>query len=192
MQRRLVKKVGEDPISESPPGPEKSYEEAERDLITYVEKHINLMNNNLLFGGMEEPSFYALNRSLMDYENVALGLIALHQEVRYQKDVTNERYDNFYAEKYCEIKMSQVTLGKSAQFTAAREIEMFVRKTYMNELAVLKAECIKAENKYNFINYLISSWEKYSFILNQLSANARAEAGASRVASQNPKEFDDD
>lgn len=171
---------------------EKTYSEAEEDLTKFVERQIELMNEHLLFGGQEVPSFYALNKSLMDYESIMLGLLALHQNVRFEKDVAQEKYDNFYAEKYCEIKQQQVSLGKSAQYTSSKEIEMSVRHIWIKELSKLKAECIKTENKYNFINHLISGWEKFSFILNQLSANTRAEALASGVASKNPYEFGDE
>jgi hypothetical protein len=171
---------------------EKTYKEAEEDLVKFVEKQIELMKANLLFGGSDIPSFYALNKSLMDFESVTLGLLSLHQECRLQFQLHQEKYDNFYADKFVEIKQEQVSLGKQAQFTAARDIELCVRKRYMKELAKMKAEVIKAENKYNFINHLISGWEKYSFILGQLSKNAIAEAAASGVASRNPKEFSDD
>jgi len=171
---------------------EKSYKEAEEELVKFVEEQIRKMKENLLFGGMSEPSFYALNQSLMNYESVMLALITMHQEVRIQKDIASERYDNFYAEKYCDIKSSQVSLGKNAQFTAAREIEMSVRKLYMNELAAYKADFIKAENRYNFVNYLIDGWRNYAFILNTLSKNAQAEAAASGQSGRTPKEFEDD
>ena len=171
---------------------EKSYKEAEEELVKFVEEQIRKMKENLLFGGMSEPSFYALNQSLMNYESVMLALITMHQEVRIQKDIASERYDNCYAEKYCDIKSSQVSLGKNAQFTAAREIEMSVRKLYMNELAAYKADFIKAENRYNFVNYLIDGWRNYAFILNTLSKNAQAEAAASGQSGRTPKEFEDD
>jgi len=186
----IVVEVGQYPeVPEELFNQEKPYKEAEENLVIFVEKQIELMKENLLFGGMAEPSFYALNQSLMNYESVLLGLIALHQEMRIQKDIANEKYENFYAEKYCEIKMQQVSLGKSANFTAAREIEMFVRKNWLKELSQLKAEYIKIENKYNFINHLMSGWEKYAFVLNTLSKNAQAEAAASGISK---KEFGDE
>jgi hypothetical protein len=172
--------------------PEKTYSEAEEDLLKFVEHQVELMNENLLFSGQEIPSFYSLNKSLMDYESIMLGLISLHQEMRVQNQIAQEIYDNFYAEKFCEIKLQQTSLGKSAQFTAAREIELVVRKTHLKELAKLKADIIKTENKYNMINHLISAWEKYAFILNTLSKNSQAEANAAGVASKHEKEFGDE
>lgn len=169
-----------------------NYKKAEEELLVFVEQQISLMKENLLFNGEDIPSFYSLNKSLMDYESVLLGLLAIHQEVRMQKALMEEKYDNFYAEKYCEVKSEQANLGKQAQFTAAREIDMLVRKRWILELSTLKAESIKIDNQYNFINYLIDGWKNYAFILNTLSKNAQAEASASGISSRNPKEFGDE
>ena len=170
----------------------KNYEEAEKNLLLFVERQIDLMKHNLSFGGEDIPSFYSLNKALMDYESVLLGLTALHAEVRIQKDIAQEKYDNFYAEKFCEVKSVQTNLGKSAQFTAAREIEMFVRKSYMAELSKLKAEIIRIENQYNTVNHLINGWQNYQFVLSTLSKNAQAEAQASGISSKNQKTFGDE
>jgi len=158
-----------------------TYKQAEEELLIFVQEKISLMENNLLFKGEDVPTFYSLNKSLMDYPHVMYALIALHQEVRIQKDLAVEAYDQYYAEKYCEIKMAQVSLGKSAQFTSSKEIEMFVRKQYTQELAQLKANVIKAENKHNSINYLCDAWKSYQFVLSNLSKNAQAEADASKL-----------
>ena len=56
---------------------EKTYTEAEEDLLKFVEKQISNMQDNLLFGGDETPSFYKLNKSLMEYESTLLALTAL-------------------------------------------------------------------------------------------------------------------
>jgi hypothetical protein len=171
---------------------EKSYSEAEEELVKFVEKQVELMKANLLFSGQNVPGFYQLNQSLMDYESILLGLTVLHQECRVEQQIEQERYDNFYAEKFVEIKQEQASLGKSAQFTAARDIEMCVRKRYMKDLAKMKAGIIKSENKYNFINHLIDGWKNYQFILSTLSKNAQAEAAAAGIASRHEKEFADD
>jgi hypothetical protein len=194
-RRPIEKKTSEQQYPDTPDElfeVEKTYKEAEEDLIKFVEQQISLMNSNLLFSGSDVPSFYALNKSLMDYESIALGLLSLHQECRLQYQLNQEKYDNFYAEKFVEVKQEQTTLGKQAQFTAARDIELCVRKRYLKELAKLKAEIIKSENKYNMINHLIKNWENYQYVLGQLSRNAIAEASAAGVASKNPKEFGDE
>jgi hypothetical protein len=165
------------------------YKEAQESLIQFVKTQIELMNEHLLFSGKSEPGIFELNQSLMNYESVMLGLIVIHAEVRSELDIAKEKYDEFYAKKYVETKQTQTALGKSALFTAQREIELFVRNNYINEISQLKANIILIENKYNTINHLINSWEKYSFVLSQLGANSRAEAQAAGIAYQNPKEF---
>lgn len=190
VKRRQIVKENLDEVFEAIA--DKNYTEAERDLLKFVEKQIDLMNNHLLFNGEDIPSFYSLNKSLMDYESIQLALIALHQEKRIAHDVAKERYDDFYANKFVEIKQQQISLGKSAQFTAAREIEMVVRNKYINELSKLKAEIIRNENEYNFTNHLVDSWKNYQFVLGTLSRNAQAEAAASQIARNNTKEFGDE
>jgi hypothetical protein len=171
---------------------EKSYQKAEEDLLKYVSLQIERMEEHLLFGGSNVPSFYALNKSLMDYESVMLGLISIHQDVRVKFDIAKAKYDDFYATKFVEVKESQATLDKKSAFSSAKEIEMMVRKKYMSQLAKLRADVITYENEYNTINHIIDSWKNYQFVLSTLSKNAQAEASAASVATHNPKTFDDD
>jgi len=168
------------------------YKKEHDELMAFVSDQINLMKNDLLFGGQSQPGIYELNQSLMNYESVMLGLIAIHAEVRSDLEIAKEKYENFYAQKYDEIKRAQVALGKSALYTAQRELDLSVRNTYMREIAIIKSELNKIENKHNTINYLISAWKDYSFILNQLGANSRAEAQAAGVAYSNQKSFGDE
>ena len=91
---------------------EKTYTEAEEDLLKFVEKQISNMQDNLLFGGDETPSFYKLNKSLMEYESTLLALTALYQRTRSKYDFEQEKYDNFYASLYVQVKQEQLSLGK--------------------------------------------------------------------------------
>lgn len=169
---------------------EKTYTEAEEELIKFVEKKIAQMNESLLFNGDSSPSFNKLNQSLMEYESVMLGLLVLHQEARFKASVAQENYDNFYSVKYVDIKAREASLDPKKKIPAAKEIEMAVRKEHMVELAKLKAKVMEAENEYNFINHLVESWKNYQFVLGTLSRNAQAEASASGVSYKNPYEND--
>ena len=195
-RRRQPMESNETNYEELPDGlfsePEKSYAQAEEELLKYVTKQIDKMENHLLFNGSNIPSFYDLNRSLMDYESVMLSLIVIHQEVRVKLDVAKAKYDDFYAVKFVEAKEAQATLDKKSAFTSAKEIEMAVRKKYLAELAKLRADIITFENEYNTINHIVEAWKNYQFVLSTLSKNAQAEASAASVASANPKTFDDD
>lgn len=171
---------------------EKTYSEAEKDLIEFVEKKISQMQQNLLFEGDVVVQFPKLNEALMNYESVTLGLLSLHQEARFKSQIAQENYDNFYAIKYVEIKNEQASLAKDQKITAAREIEMLVRQRNMVELSKLKAKVIEAENEYNMMNHLVESWKNYQYVLGTLSRNAQAEAAANGIALKNPKEFGDE
>ena len=171
---------------------EKTYSEAEADLIKFVEKHIDLMNSNLLFSGNQSPSFMELQKALMDYESVSLGLISLHAESRIKFALEQEKYDDFYSQKFCEVKNDYSTLEKSSMKTATKEIDQVLRKKYMKELAALRVNVIKAENEYNLFNHLEESWKNYQYVLGTMSRNAQAEAGAFKISQDNPKEFGDE
>ena len=170
---------------------EKTYTEAEQELIKFVEKKIEQMNNSLLFCGETSPSFGELQQALMEYESVNFGLLTLHQEARYKSAVVQENYDNFYADKYIEIRnREKANLSGKEKMLGNKEIEMLVRKEYMLPLAKLRAKVLEAENEYNFINHLTESWKNYQFILGTLSKNAQSEAMASGIAYNNPYEGD--
>lgn len=191
-RRRPVAEVEQPATTASVIEAEKSYTEAEQDLIKFVEKKIAQMNESLLFNGDSSPSFTKLNQALMEYESVMLGLLTLHQEARFKSQAAQEIYDNFYAQKYCAERENAISLDPKKKIPAAKEIEMLVRSKWLNDLAAKKAEVLRAENEYNFINHLVDSWKNYQFILGTLSRNAQAEAAASGVAYRNPMEGDDD
>lgn len=186
IQRRIVKEYPDTPDELF--SVEKTYSEANKDLIAYVEQKISWMNQKIID---QEPSFAMLNEQLSHYESVMLALTALHAQTRIDWNIAKEEYDDFYAKKYCEEKINQTNMGKSAQFTSAREIDMIVRKTYIKDLAQLKANILKTEGKYNTLNYLIDGWKNYQFILSQLSKNAIAEAAASGISYKNQPDFGD-
>lgn len=170
---------------------DKSYAEAEADLIRFVEAQISAMNDNLELTGKDVVMFEDLNKSLMDYESILLGLESMHADCRIQQAIAQENYDNFYAEKYWECKKELSTLD-TKKAAGQKETEMYLRNKYINELATLRADTLNKENKYNFINHLIEDWKNYQFVLGTLSKNAQAEYMADKIAKEHPKEFGDE
>ena len=168
---------------------EKTYEQAEKDLIKFVEQKIEQMENNLLFSGCDNPNIGLLNQALCEYESVMLGLLSMHGEARMKMEIAKEKYDDFEASCFVKTKREQATLGNKG---AVNDIKMISRTENMEALAELKAQYMLAENEWNTINHLIEAWKAYQFILSNLSANARAEASASGVAYEHPYEFDDE
>ena len=162
------------------------YEEAEKDLVKFVERQIELMKSNLLWGG-REPSFFELQKSLSEYESVAVGLTSLYCTARIDRDVAQEEYDDAYATWFVQERETISSLGEK-KMPSTREIDMIVRTKYMKDLAKLKAACINTETKRSLAERLVKNWEQYSFVLNTISRNAVAEANASGV-SKDREEF---
>jgi len=161
----------------------KTYDEAEKDLIVFVEQQVSLMKQNLLFGG-GEPSLYELNRVLSQYETVHLGLITLYATVKQEKLFAEERYEDAYASWFVQTRAALSSLGDK-KMPSTREIDMIVRSDHMEDLAKLKAAVISTESKRSAIERLCESWKNYSFILNTMSRNAQAEVGASGISGSN-------
>ncbi|MCF0124673.1 MAG: hypothetical protein HUJ68_02765 [Clostridia bacterium] len=170
---------------------EKTYTEAEESLIQFVEMQVSNMRDNILFGGDETPSFYKLNRSLMEYESTLLALTALYAKTKSAADFAQEKYDDFYSLKYAETLKTQLSLGKSGS-SQVKNIEMLVRTENITQLAALKANIIRCNSERDTISKLIDGWKNYQFVLGTLSKNAQAEAGAAGVANRNPLEFGDE
>lgn len=185
--KEVVKSLSDDEIALV----EKNYDEAEKSLIMFVDKQIDLMNQAMVFHGDLVPSFDKINYALMNYESVISGLLILHQKARIKSEICTEKYDDFFAKKFVEVKREQQSLGKQG-FTSTREVEYIVRQRFIKELSKLKADQIEAENKYNLMNHLLDAWKSYQWVLSTLSKNAQTEASASGISYQNPKEFGDE
>lgn len=185
--KEIIKSLSDEEISLV----EKNYTEAEQSLIKFVDKQIELMNEAMVFHGDLTPSFDKINFALMNYESVISGLLVLHQKARIRSSLENERYEDFFAEKFVEVKREQQSLGKQG-FSSAREIEYIVRQRFMKELSKLKANALESENEYNLMNHLLDAWKSYQWVLSTLSKNAQTEAAAAGVAAAHPKEFGDE
>ena len=158
----------------------KEYSRAERELITFVERQVQLMRDNLTWGG-REPSFSELQKTLSEYESVAVGLTSLYCTARIDRDMSQERYDDFYAIKFVETRNLYATLAEKKQ-PSTREIDMIVRKENLKELARLKADCISSETKRSVAERLVRNWEQFQWCLSNITKISVAEANASGVS----------
>ena len=168
---------------------EKTYEQAEKELIKFVQEKIEQMENNLLFSGCDNPSIGLLNQAFCEYESIMLGLLSMHGEARIKMQIAEEKYEDFEAACFVKTKKEQATLGNKG---AVNDIKMISRTENIEKLAELKAAWMLAENEWNTINHLIEAWKAYQFVLSNLSSNARAEAAASGIAYDHPYEFGDE
>lgn len=167
--------------SEENSGIKSSMSDAQVKLIKFVETQINKMNEHLLFNG-QQPNISQLNQALSEYEGILFGLTSLYEMVRWDAVEANDIYDDWIARKSIMIR-DQVNPANVAasKWYSAKEIEWLVISRYGDERAKLLANKRLAEHEKSTVERLIDGWKSYGFILNQLSANARAELQGSAL-----------
>lgn len=154
---------------------ESSMSDAQIKLIKFVETQIAKMNEHLLFNG-QQPTISQLNQALSEYEGILFGLTSLYEMVRWDAVEASDIYDDWVARKSIMIR-DQVNPANVAasKWYSAKEIEWLVISRFGDERAKLLANKRLAEHEKSTVERLVEGWKSYGFILNQLSANARAE-----------------
>ena len=152
-----------------------SMSDAQVKLIKFVETQIAKMNEHLLFNG-QQPNISQLNQALSEYERMLFGHTSLYEMIRWNAVEANDIYDDWIARKSIMIR-DQVNPANVAasKWYSAKEIEWLVISRFGDERAKLLANKRLAEHERSTVERLVEGWKSYGFILNQLSANARAE-----------------
>lgn len=159
---------------------ENKAEEASKKLLEYVNEQITRMDNKLLFNGNRDPSKYELDMALSQYEQTLFGLIALYETAKFEEEVAKAKYDEWYAEKYMEVRNTYNTKDvKNASWLSAKEIDATVLTKYKIMAADLKADIISKSRERSTIERLLEGWKSYLWVLNSLCKNAQAEMMAS-------------
>lgn len=155
---------------------ENKAEEASKQLLEYVNEQITRMDNKLLFNGNRDPSKYELDLALSQYEQTLFGLIALYETAKFEEEVAKAKYDEWYAEKYMEVRNTYNTKDvKNASWLSAKEIDATVLTKYKFMAADLKADIISKSRERSTIERLLEGWKSYLWVLNSLCKNAQAE-----------------
>lgn len=156
---------------------------AGEELLAYVDKQIQRMNSKVTFSGNGNITLYELDVALSTYEPTLFALTALYEQARFDSEVAKEKYDEWYYDKYMEIRNTYNTKDvKNAQWLSAKEIDATLFKIYRKDAAKLKAEKIKAEGQRSTIERLLRGWENYAYILGQLSKNVNAQMMGSSMS----------
>ena len=146
--------------------------------ITYVEQQIAYMEGFLKIGAGKEINFYELEEALKGYTHVHLSLLAMYNVARFEHMKQEEEFAQWYAEKLVYIRDKYNLTEKSAQkWASQRELDALLRKDFSSEFQPKKASLLTCDQKHSFLGQLVKMWEGYSYILNTLSTNVRAELG---------------
>ena len=158
---------------------ESQAEKSSQHLLEYVNEQITRMDNKLLFNGDRDPSKYELDMALSQYEQTLFGLIALYETAKFDEEVAKAKYDEWYAEKYMEIRNTYNTKDvKNASWLSAKEIDATLLTKYKTVAAQLKSDLINKSCERSTMERLLKGWESYLWVLNSLCKNAQAEMAA--------------
>lgn len=150
---------------------------AEDKLLTFVESQLELMNK---YANLRNSSgfldMYTLNEALLSYSTINCNLLSLDTIAKSELGKAQEAFDDWYAEKYHEIRAQHNLNSISAQkWLSSKEIDLEIRCQYTAELKRLKADVDAAERKLAFVRRLLDAWDKQLSVIRQLCKNTEIE-----------------
>ena len=160
-------------------GNEDYLSKAEEELLDFVNIQLKKMDKHLLFDGCSSPSMDLLNQALIEHPHIFLALTSLYETYRWQAKVAESNYNQYFAEKFNEIRdeVNRRDIAASKWYSKD-EITYLLKSRYSDELRRLEAELFTADHKRSFLQRLIDGWGSYQYILVQLSKNSIAELGS--------------
>lgn len=162
------------------PSEEKSSEE---ELLEFCNSQIIKMQRYLKLGDADGfPSYFEINRALMDHHRIYLSLLTLYASVKHEYNEAKENYENWYAEKYTQIRQEENPKNVTAsKWISTKEIEFTVRMRFTQEHNQLKSEVNLLEEKLSFVRRTVDGWSSHQYILVQLSKNVNGEIRSSSL-----------
>ena len=150
--------------------------DAEQKLVAFVTAKIEKLRKAVHIGADHEPTFYEVNQALCGYQDTNLALIALYNTAKVESMKAKERYDDWFAEKFIDIRdrVNPRTLA-AQKWYSTKEIEMMVRRENLEEYHRLNTDILMTEQQLAFLRRLLESWSSHQYVLTQLSKNLVAE-----------------
>ena len=154
-------------------------EKNDQDFLLFVQKQIEDMKKYSKLGEEGILTFLDLNKALTSYEQIYLTLIGLYNTIHIDFQREQERFDDWYADKFLAVRSRENPRSESStKWASTKEIEMMVRKENNFEFKGYKETLLILERKVAFLRRLLEAWQSQQFILNTLSKNIIAEVAA--------------
>lgn len=165
------------------PSRSSSEKNSEEKLLEFVESQLELMDK---YANLRNDSgfldMYTLNEALLSYSSINCSLLSLDVVAKNELGKAQEAFDDWYAEKYHEIRSKYNLSSISAQkWLSSKEIELEIRSQYSFEYKGLKMEVDAAEKKLAFIRRLLEAWDKQLTVVRQLCRNTEIEINQLRA-----------
>lgn len=157
------------------------YTKAEKNILDYVSKCLDLMKKNLNFNTNETPSISQLQLACIKHEPCLIALTTMYNRQKVNLSKAQDEYDAWFAEKYMALKEEKNLPTNKSVWYSPKELEYLVKTKWKEEFAQKRAAIAQADAQRSFIERLVRSWESYQFTLGTMSRNAQAEAYADRT-----------
>lgn len=153
-----------------------AYTEAEKKLLEFVSKNIEMMKNNLLKS--EFPDLQTINKSYIDYLPISFSLNNLYQRVRFDALRAQRELELFDDQAMHATKLEFNREDNKKTWYSATELKNAAHTKYKASYAKLHAKVDLAEGRRSFVERLCKAWDSWQFSLGQLSRNLISEAQA--------------
>lgn len=153
-----------------------AYGAANEKLVTFIEKNVMLLKENLLKSSF--PDLQAINRAYINYMPLLLSLTSLYQRVKFDADRAQKELDLFDDQAMDSVKKELNRDDNRKTWYSSSELKAAAHTKYKSKYAALQAKVALAEGRRSFIERLCKAWDTWQFGLGQLSRNLIAEANA--------------
>lgn len=161
---------------------EHAYGEANKKLVTFVSKNIEIMKAHLLRSTF--PSLQDINKAYINYLPVSCSLNDLYQKVRFEEKKAQEEYNLFDDQAMNATKLELNRDDNKRTWFSAAELKSAAHTKYKSKYAQLSARVALAEGRRSFVERLCKAWDSWQFGLGQISRNMIAEANANKLDMQ--------
>jgi hypothetical protein len=157
--------------------------DSDKEFFDYLKHQVNTMESYLTIGAGKEINFYELEEALKGYTHIQLTLVSMHNIARIEYQKEEEEFNQWYAEKFVFIRAKHNLPEKTAQkWASQKELDSLLRVEFRDEFIERKKRLLGVEQKVSFLHSLLKLWEGYSYTLNTLSTNVRAEIGTANFS----------
>src|SRR5574344_2179358 len=153
-----------------------AYGAANEKLVTFIEKNVMLLKENLLKSSF--PDLQAIKRAYINYMLLLLSFTSLYQRVKFDADKAQKELDLFDDQAMDSVKKELNRDDNRKTWYSSSELKAAAHTKYKAKYAALQAKVALAEGRRSFIERLCKAWDTWQFGLGQLSRNLIAEANA--------------
>ena len=148
-----------------------AYGAANEKLVTFIEKNVMLLKENLLKSSF--PDLQAINRAYINYMPLLLSLTSLYQRVKFDADKAQKELDLFDDQAMDSVKKELNRDDNRKTWYSSSELKAAAHTKYKAKYAALQAKVALAEGRRSFIERLCKAWDTWQFGLGQLSRNLK-------------------